>query len=256
MFVTRSALHIAIGVMLYLGDALLLGFLECLGILNAFTQTIRQSTNKVEVTFSPLYLVLTDCLLQTCNILNVTISSTFAFTRFVMSLFDFLTQFTLINLTVLDILSILLCKLQPCIFKSSFIGYGNITTTHSLLRISNSILYIAFFPSMCLLKHMHDVRSFRIKFSLDFNTSCINLAASDGHQTIQTILCIPQLVINHYIHNLLHITLDVVVSYTILNGCKQSYHLLPCQSVQIATIHQHTRKVGNTLDGCLVECTL
>ena len=93
MFVARSALHVAVGIVLYLADALFLGFLEVLGVGNALTEAVRQPAYKVEVTLRPLNLVLTDSLLQAGNVLAVTVGGTVALAGIVVCLFDFLTQF-------------------------------------------------------------------------------------------------------------------------------------------------------------------
>ena len=93
MFVARSTLHVAVDIVLYLADAQLLGFLEVLGIGNTLAEAVRQPAYKVEVTLRPLNLVLTDSLLQTGNVLGVTVGGTVALAGTVMCLFDFLTQF-------------------------------------------------------------------------------------------------------------------------------------------------------------------
>ena len=59
----RTTLHVAVGIVLYLTDALFLGFLEVLSVGNALAEAVRQPAYKVEVTLRSLNLVLTDFLL-------------------------------------------------------------------------------------------------------------------------------------------------------------------------------------------------
>ena len=256
MFVARSALHVAVGIVLYLTDALFLGFLEVLGVGNALAEAVRQPAYKVEITLRSLNLVLTDSLLQTGNVLAVTVGGTVALTGIVMCLFDFLTQFALLYLAVLDVLGILQCKLQSCVLQCCFIGYCHIAAAHTLLCLADGFLDVGLLPSACLLKHFHGVRSGWVELTLHLNTSCIYFAASDGFKFVQGLLGVLQLIVHHDVHHLLHITLDVIVSYAVLYGCKQAFHFLLSQSVQIAVIHQHTRKVGDTFHGGHVKGTL
>ena len=63
VFVGRSALHVGVGVVVYLADAGFLGLAECLGVLDALAQGVRQTAYQIEVSLCPFYLILADCIL-------------------------------------------------------------------------------------------------------------------------------------------------------------------------------------------------
>ena len=66
---------------------------------------------------------------------------------------------------------------------------------------------------------------------------------------VQGVLSVLKLIVHHDVHHLLHITINIIATYAVLYGCKQAFHFLLAQSVQIAVVHQHTSKVCDTFHG-------
>ena len=256
MFVARPALHVAVRIVLYLADALFLGFLECLGVGNALTQTARQTPYKVEVALRPLNLVLADGLLHTGNILAETVGGTVPLAGIFVGLLDFIAQFALIGLAVPDGLGIFLCQLQPSVFQCSFIGYGLVAAAHALLCVGYGFFYVGLLPAACLLEHFHDVRTCRVKLSLHFYAAGIHLAALDALQLMKSSLARAELVVHHDVQHIAYALVDVVVAHAVLHRRQQSLHLARSRIADIAAGNQNPRKVGDTFHGSHVKRAL
>ena len=65
-----------------------------------------------------------------------------------------------------------------------------------------------------------------------------------------------QLIIHHDVHYLLYALINIFAANTISYGSHQTFYLLLGKSAQMATIHQHTCKVGHALCSNLVKGTL
>ena len=247
VLVARAALHVAVGVVLYLAHALLLGLLERLRVGHALAQAARHAGHKVIVSLCAVNPVLPDCLARHLHILAVGFRVALALVGIVMRLLHLLAQIVLLGLAPGDVLHISQRQLQTGIVQGRLVSHRHIGTAHTMLRIRHSVLNVGALPTASLLKHLHRVRTVCVKLTLHLHAACVHLRALDAFERVQRGFGILQLVVHHDVHHLPHIALDVVVPRAVLHRGQQTLHLLLAQVVQITAVHQHTRKVGHTL---------
>ena len=208
------------------------------------------------ISLRTLNLLLADGIFHRHHILAVTVGHAVALARLVTLLLQLVTKHLLGMFIVGNAGGILQGKLQTDIRILRILTHTLALAAHPVKHLAYLFLQSLTRKPATVLEGFHHHLPRRVQLSLHLNTSCIYFAASDGFKFVQGVLGVFQLVIHHDVHHLLHITLDVIVSYAVLHGAQQTLHLTGCKVVQVTTADKHTRQVVHALHRRLVKTHL
>lgn len=245
MLVRRASLHVAVRVMVYLVHTSLLRRAPRFRALRTVAKLHPQALHYLGVLLRTFYLVLTYRILGSRYILAVSRLRHVPFVLLLLGLLDAVAESLLLGLAPLDFLDIPLRRQQTVKLYAGRFGHRRVVAPHPVQGVVYLRLYLRQLHLDSLLQHLHYLLPAHVKFPLDLHARRVNFAPFNFQKRTERLRAQTQLVVHHYVKNLLNLLSRVLASDHTVDGTQYALHLHLAQVVKKPLVHEHTRKVRN-----------
>lgn len=245
MLVRRAPLHVAVRVMVNLVHTSLLRRAPRFRALRTVAKLHPQALHYLGVLLRTFYLVLTYRILGSRYILAVSLLRHVSFVLLLLGLLDAVAESLLLGLAPLDFLDIPLRRQQTVKLYAGRFGHRRVVAPHPVQGVVYLRLYLRQLHLDSLLQHLHYLLPARVKLPLDLHARRVNLAPFHFQKRTERFGTQAQLIVHHYIENLLNLLRRVLASDHTVDGTQYTLHLHLAQVVQKPLVHEHARKVRN-----------
>lgn len=231
--------------MVYLVHASLLRRAPRPGALRAVAQLHAEPFHNLAVLLGAFYLVLTYRILRSRYILAVRRLRHVPFVFLLLGFLDAVAKSLLLGLAPLDFLDIPLRRQQAVKLYAGRVGHRRIVAPHPVQGVVYLRLNLVRLHPDALLQHLHHLLPAHVKLPLDLHARRINFAPFNFQKRTERLRAQTQLVVHHYIKNLLNLLRRVLTSDHTVHRTQYALHLHLAQVVQKPLVHEHARKVRN-----------
>ena len=245
VLVRRASLHVAVRVMVYLVHTSLLRRAPRFRALRTVAKLHPQALHYLGVLLRTLYLVLSYRILGRRYILAVSRLRHVPFVLLLLGLLDAVAESLLLGLAPLDFLDIPLRRQQTVKLYAGRFGHRRVVAPHPVQGVVYLRLYLRQLHLDSLLQHLHYLLPAHVKFPLDLHARRVDFAPFNFQKRTERLRAQTQLVVHHYIENLLNLLRRVLASDYPVDGTQYALHLHLAQVVKKPLVHEHARKVRN-----------
>lgn len=202
-----------------------------------------QALHYLGVLLRTLYLVLSYRILGRRYILAVSRLRHVPFVLLLLGLLDAVAESLLLGLAPLDFLDIPLRRKQTVKLYAGRFGHRRVIAPHAVQGVVYLRLYLRQLHLDSLLQHLHYLLPAHVKFPLDLHARRVNFAPFNFQKRTERLRAQTQLVVHHYVKNLLNLLSRVLASDHTVDGTQYALHLHLAQVVKKPLVHEHARKV-------------
>ncbi len=231
--------------MVYLVHASLLRRAPRFRTLRAVAKLHAQALHYLGVLLRTFYLVLAYGILGGGHILAVSRLGHVPFVLFLLGLLNAVAKSLLLGLAPLDFPDIPLRRKQTVKLYVGRFGHRRVVATHAVQSVVYLRLDLVRLHLDSLLQHLHYLLPAHVKLPLDLNARRVHLAPFHFQKRTERLGTQAQLIVHHYIENLLNLLRRVLFAHDTVNETQYTLHLHLAQVVQKPLVHEHARKVSH-----------